>query len=391
MTDGTDGTRGDAAPGDASNDAASDGGSRDPAPGDDTTLREFSLDLNDPLATARGEITTRRGLLVGVERRGVRGVGEATPLPGWTEPFEECLAALAGTDGGPPLDVPADPSPGTVDLGDVPETPAARHGLALARLDAAARRQGESLAARLVDGSRLDGKAPGDRIPVNATVGDAPPDETAGAVRRAAAAGFPCVKVKVGVGSVARDVERLRAARAAVGDDVDLRADANGAWDRETAVEAVGALRPLALDYVEQPLPASDLDGHRALRGRGVRVALDESLVDAGIEPVLARDAADVVVLKPMALGGPDRAVAAARRSHAAGVDPVVTTTVDAAVARTAAVHVAAAIPDVGPCGLATRSLLADDLAPDPVPVEGGRIGVPAGPGLAGGTFDGLV
>ncbi|MFB6281496.1 MAG: mandelate racemase/muconate lactonizing enzyme family protein [Haloferacaceae archaeon] len=345
-------------------------------------LREFALDLADPLATARGTVESRRGLLVGVgDDPG--GIGEATPLPGWTEPFEACRAALGGGEE-PALGVGTDPAPDGVDLdGGPPPFPAARHGLALARLDATARRRGGALAERLARG------APARRVPVNATVGDAPPADTAGAVRRAADAGFDCVKVKVGVGSVDRDAERLRAARDAA--DVALRADANGAWDRETATEAVAAFRPLGLDYLEQPLPAPDLDGHRALRGRGVRVALDESVSEAGVADALSRDAADVLVLKPMALGGPDRAVAAARRARDAGAEPVVTTTVDAAVARTAAVHVAAAVPDVPPCGLATRSLLAEDLVADPAPVVDGGVAVPDRPGVAGDAFDGLV
>jgi len=82
-----------------------------------------------------------------------------------------------------------------------------------------------------------------------------------------------------------------------------------------------------------------------------VPIALDESLATRGLDAVLDADAADAVVLKPMALGGPDRALAAARRAREAGVEPVVTTTIDAVVARTAAVHVAAAIPDVSPAG----------------------------------------
>jgi L-alanine-DL-glutamate epimerase-like enolase superfamily enzyme len=51
-------------------------------------------------------------------------------------------------------------------------------------------------------------------------------------------------------------------------------------------------------------------------------------------------------------------------------------------VARTAAVHVAAAIPDVRACGLATADRLESDLGPDPCPVEEGRISVPQDPGL---------
>jgi L-alanine-DL-glutamate epimerase-like enolase superfamily enzyme len=68
----------------------------------------------------------------------------------------------------------------------------------------------------------------------------------------------------------------------------------------------------------------------------------------------------------------------------------VVTTTVDAAPARTAAVHVASTIPDVRPCGLATAGALESDLVPDPAPVESGTVAVPAGPGVAGDAFDGL-
>jgi L-alanine-DL-glutamate epimerase-like enolase superfamily enzyme len=65
-----------------------------------------------------------------------------------------------------------------------------------------------------------------------------------------------------------------------------------------------------------------------------------------------------------------------------AGIEPVVSTTIDAVVARTAAVHAAAAIPDVLPCGLATGQFLETDLAPDPAPVQGGSIRVPQSTGL---------
>ena len=63
--------------------------------------------------------------------------------------------------------------------------------------------------------------------------------------------------------------------------------------------------------------------------------------------------------------------------------------TVDGVVARAAAVHVAAAIPDVTACGLATGSLLAEDFAVDPVSITEGRASLPAGHGLGEG-FDAL-
>ena len=371
-------------------------------------LRSFSLGLASPLGTARGPIDRREGFLVAVDPDSdggsvpAPGLGEATPLPGWTESLSACEAALRAAtvgndDGDGAVDdgdrrLPTD----ALDRLDPAETPAARHGIALALAGAAARDAGRSLAGHL---ARTEGlPAPAETVPVNATVGDDGPEATVDAAEAAVAAGFDCLKVKVGARDLDADIERLRAVRRAVGEDVVLRADANGAWDRETARAAVARLAPLDLAYLEQPLPADDLEGAAALRSATVDadrdprvpIALDESLSARGVDAVLDAGAADAVVLKPMALGGPDRALAAARRAREAGVEPVVTTTVDAVVARTAAVHVAAAIPDVAACGLATGSLLETDLAPDPCPVSGGRAPVPSGPGLAGDAFDGL-
>jgi L-alanine-DL-glutamate epimerase-like enolase superfamily enzyme len=117
---------------------------------------------------------------------------------------------------------------------------------------------------------------------------------------------------------------------------------------------------------------------------------VDETLAGHSVQAVLDADAADVLVLKPMALGGPDLTLSAARTAREAGVDAVVTTTIDGVVARLGALHVASAIPDVPACGLATGSLLAEDLAPDPAPVRDGRMAVPDGPGLAGDALDPL-
>jgi len=333
----------------------------------------FSLDLATPLSTSRGRIERREGFLVRIERDGRVGLGEATPLPGWTESLDACEAALAGWSNGE-----------QTDLAGFATAPAARHGLELAITDAEARTAGESLATFLADGS------PADTVPVNATVGDGPPEATARATLEAVEDGYRAVKVKVGARDPESDVTRMHAAREAAGDEVELRADANGAWDSQTAERLLDVAAELDFAYVEQPLAADDLSGHAALRGRDVGIALDESLAVEGPERVLTAEAADVLVCKPMVLGGPRRTLDLARRASERGVDAVVTTTIDAVVARVGAVHVAAALPDVGACGLATGSMLSADLAPDPAPIEDGTIRVPRRPGLAGEAFAAL-
>jgi o-succinylbenzoate synthase len=329
-------------------------------------VEPFTVELATPLETAAGAIREREGFLVRIGHAGTRGLGEAAPLIGWTETRTECRDALAR----------AGEIADHLDWGIVlakTGAPAARHALALALLDARGRAAGEPLY-RTLGGTRTEA------VPVNATLGVGDPETTAEAAADAVAEGFNCLKLKVGGRDLETDLDRVRRVREAV--DARLRVDANGTWDRGSAERAVDALADLGVSYVEQPLPAEDLDGLAALRGRGIEIAVDESLAAYDIEQVLDAGAADVAILKPMVLGGTDLAREVALRAREAGVEPVVSTTIDSVVARTGAVHLAASIPEIRPCGLATASMLRSDLAPDPATVADGTITVPQNPGL---------
>lgn len=332
-------------------------------------VEPFTVRLTRPLETADRTIRERSGFTVGVEYEGIRGVGEATPLAGWTESLEECRDALARA-----AEIAEELDWG-VALAKT-DAPAARHGLSLALAEARARAAGSPLYRHLGE----DRFVPS--VPVNATIGDADPEATATEAERATSEGFGCLKVKVGARALEADVRRLCAVRDRVGESVELRADANGAWSRDRAEDAFDAFADIGVSYVEQPLDSDDLAGHRGLRGGSVGVGLDESLREYAIETIVEAKAADVVVIKPMVVGGPDRARDVALRAREDGVDPVVSTTVDAVVARTGAVHVAASLPEVRPCGLATGAMLASDLSEDPAPVVDGAIEVPQGKGL---------
>ena len=78
--------------------------------------------------------------------------------------------------------------------------------------------------------------------------------------------GFGCVKVKVGIGD---DAGRVAAVRAAVGPDVAIRVDANGAWaDAGEALANLRALAPAGLEYAEEPVHG--VEALRAVRAAGV-------------------------------------------------------------------------------------------------------------------------
>jgi len=333
------------------------------------TYRSFSCPLSSPLRTADGSIEERSGFLVRLSDGTHVGYGEASPLAGWTESIEECRAALDDA-------VDAAPNGHSAVLAAVDDTSAARHGISLALADLAATRDARPLYRDLGALERVP------RIPVNATIGADSLDKTVKAARDAVDEGFQSCKIKVGRRSIEDDLERIRRVREVVGPDVEVRVDANGAWTFDEAAGIVETLDDLDVSILEQPLPAGALAGLAELRGNGVAIAVDEGLLEHGVDAIEEAKAADVYVLKPMALGGVDVARQVAAWVGESNRQTIVTTTIDAVVARTAAVHLAAAIPNVLASGVATGPMLASDLARDPVFIDGGAAVIPQTKGL---------
>ncbi|HUG51807.1 MAG TPA: o-succinylbenzoate synthase, partial [Terrimesophilobacter sp.] len=144
-------------------------------------------------------------------------------------------------------------------------------------------------------------------IPVNATLPAVAPGQVAAVLDR-----FPgCRTIKVKVAehghSLADDVARVAAARDYVGLAGRLRVDANGGWTVTAACDAIRALQPYGLEYVEQPCSTvAELSELRSkLDGEDVLIAADESVRKASDPLAVARaGAADLLVIKAQPLGG---------------------------------------------------------------------------------------
>ena len=154
-----------------------------------------------------------------------------------------------------------------------------------------------------------------DRIPVVWTIGIKDRREMAEEARWAVGRGFRLLKLKVGALRPEDDVRNVEAVRDAVGPDIGLRLDANGAFSFD---QALGLLRDLArfkLDLVEQPLAIHDLEGMaRLIRLAGVPVMPDESLHSlASALELVTRKAASI----PIYPGGqPGTSVGSATAAH---------------------------------------------------------------------------
>jgi L-Ala-D/L-Glu epimerase len=334
----------------------------------DVRLATVTLTFADPLATAFGTLRTRELQLLRLrDGDGSVGWGEAAPLQAYDgvssakvhDAFEAYEAILSDGDGSPATDL----LERCRIVADVPQALAA---VDLALWDLAGNREGKPVAELIADN-------PDTEVRVNATI---PAEDRAHAAEQAAAAaraGYSCVKVKVGVGD---DAGRVAAVRAAAGDEMELRLDANGAWGVDEAVTAIEALAPAGLELVEEPVHG--VQSMREVRDRvAVRVAMDET---AGHPGSLTAKVADAVCLKISRCGGISRLLAQAALVRQSGADVYLASTFDGPLGIAAALHCAAALKTTAACGLGTLGLFADELTV--LPVEHGAIAVPDQPGL---------
>jgi L-alanine-DL-glutamate epimerase-like enolase superfamily enzyme len=125
-----------------------------------------------------------------------------------------------------------------------------------------------------------------DRVPVYGSGGftaydiDRLQEQLAGWAER----GIPRVKMKIG-SHPSGDPERVRCARQAIGPNVELFVDANGAYTRKQALALAERFRAESgVSWFEEPVTADDLPGLRLLRDRapaGMQIAAGEYGYDA--------------------------------------------------------------------------------------------------------------
>jgi o-succinylbenzoate synthase len=351
----------------------------------------YRIPLCSPLTTAHGTLAIRQGAILEILTvEGITGIGELAPLPefgGGT--LNDALAALHQSDlVDKGLDEALDCLYRTG--GRLPASTIC--GLEMALLDALGQAQQCSISELLFQESQFHTARPFGNIPitprnhvlVNAVIGASTIHAAVCDALSAVAAGFRCLKLKLGLG-VKADIERVHAVRQALGPNIHLRLDANEAWDFDQASTILTKCAPFDIQYVEQPLKASDLTGMHMLRKAiPIPIAADEAIEDlASARRVLDAQAADVLILKPQLLGGLSISRQIIQEATQQGVQCVVTSAIETGIGMTGILHLIAALPEVTlECGLATLHLLEDDLLIEALSIENGLLTVPTGAGL---------
>lgn len=205
--------------------------------------------------------------------------------------------------------------------------------------------------------------------------------------------GYDCLKVKVGADPTL-DVARLSAVREAVGNDVCIRIDANQAWQPKEAVRILNQMQEkgLAIEFVEQPVKAHDLEGLKYVTDRSyVPVLADESVFSPeDALKIMQMRAADLVNIKLMKCGGLYNALKIVSAAEVYGVECMIGCMLEAKISVNAAVELACAKKIITKIDLDGPVLCSEDPIIGGAVFEEQRITVSDAPGLGIQGVEGL-
>jgi L-alanine-DL-glutamate epimerase-like enolase superfamily enzyme len=280
------------------------------------TAKIIRLDLLRPLTIAIGTISGGETILVKVETdEGITGYGEGTSVPFVTGETPETILSAVSFLREPLLGL--DPwGIGHIHRvmdGALVHGGAAKAAIDIALYDIMGKHAGIPLY-RLLGGHASE-------LETDMTIGIGTPEDMAREAVRLVETGFRQIKVKAGI-CPDEDVEAIHQIRAAVGEDVRLKVDANQGWSAGDAAQTVSRLAAYGVEAVEQPVPAWDVDGLAYVRSKSpLKIMADESCftpVDA--VRLIRAGAVDMINIKLMKCGGLYRAMQISAIAAAAGI-----------------------------------------------------------------------
>ncbi|MFB6090600.1 MAG: dipeptide epimerase [Halobellus sp.] len=339
-----------------------------------TEFERVSLPLADDFTISRGTQTEAENVVVRIrDEAGNEGVGAAAPVghygetPATVEAVLPDLLEVVEDIGDPHAIVRIERERRAV----VADNPAAHAAVDVALHDLAAKRLGVPL-------YRQWGLDPETVPKTSFTIGLGSTERMREKTRAAVEDGYDVLKVKLGTD---RDREIVAAVREEA-PDARIRVDANEAWTPREALDTIEALTAHDVEFVEQPVPASDPEGLRFVYERSpLPIAADESCVRLPDVPAVA-DRADIANVKLMKCGGLAEARRMVHAAHAHGLEVMLGCMIETDASIAAACNLA---PLVDHADLDGALLLGDDEYAG-VPIEGSEIRLAAleDRGLAG-------
>ena len=321
-------------------------------------------------------------LLVRLKSEEIEGIGEVSGTHLWSgEGFETAEAAVRNVLA--PALIGLELSPNVVRIAmdkALAGFPFTKAGIEMAVWDALGKHRGASVSTLLGGSIRT-------AVSSKFSISGVSPGQAAAIAHQAWDAGFRKFKVKVGTG-LAGDLERVRAVRKSLGDQVPLGVDANGGWSLSEARRALAYLEDLQITTIEQPLQKANLHETAVLRAHSnIPILLDESVWSAKDVALAARlGAADAVNIYVGKAGGILGALEAVQVAQAVGIGATMGSNLELGIGHAAILQVLSVstgfdldsyAPDV-----AAPLYYVTDLVEPGFTIKNGEVPIPTGPGL---------
>lgn len=253
----------------------------------------YNLHFKFPAGTSRGVLKHKPSSFLILEKDGVTGIGECSTIPGLSidpvESYEQKLDELCKL-------LNAGVNPPEIDLSAYPSI---AFGLETAMQDL---NSGGNL--NLFSSDFSAGKA---GIPINGLVWMGDREFMQKQIREKIAAGYRCIKLKVGALDFETELEIIAGIRQQFpAGDIELRLDANGGFSPEDAMEKLKRLSEYQIHSIEQPIKARQTEQMAAICQKSpIPVVLDEELIGTAADEELLKTVRPAyIILKPSLLGG---------------------------------------------------------------------------------------
>lgn len=318
-------------------------------------IKEKALFFKKPARTSRGSYTEHRMLIVKVtDEQGNVGVGECAPLPDLScdrHCYDDIEAARKLLE--------------NKSLEELRDYPALLFALETA---IAACKKDKSL----YDTPFARGEV---GIPFNGLVWMDSYENMLRQVEEKIAAGFKCVKLKIGAIEFEKELDIIRTIRSHYSQkDIELRVDANGAFSSQNAMQHLEALARYDLHSIEQPIRESWDAMARLCRETPLPIALDEELIGVNNpekkEQLLDTIMPQYIVLKPTMHGGISGTREWIKMARQRGINSWITSALESNIGLHTIALLAASEygPQVSfPQGLGTGKLFVENI---PMPIE---------------------
>lgn len=324
------------------------------------------LNFKRPSGTSRGVLTSKETFFLVIEQEGKKGTGECNLFRGLSaDDVPDYEAKLQWVEQHLHLGEKAL-------LEELKTFPSIQFGVEQAFRSVVAPQWYELFPSNFTKGK--------DAIPINGLIWMGSPDFMKAQIKEKLAQGFRCIKMKIGAIDFEEEYRILKALRNEFSaSDIEIRVDANGAFQATEALRYLERLATLQLHSIEQPIRAGQWEAMAELcEQTPLPIALDEELI--GIftreekQRLLREIQPQYIILKPSLIGGYSGSEEWITLAETLGIGWWVTSALESNIGLNAIAQWTYTLRNPMPQGLGTGALYTNDL-PFPLYVENGHLG----------------